>query len=103
MVDTAEGSVYQVLSGLSMVSEKDLVDFILEAFSDIPTQEDVMDKLRTTRRKEDALIPFNARYAAIHCRAFHCKPHSQARESVWREYANTMDRDFASSLNYQIG
>ena len=86
-----------------MVNEKDLVDFILEAFSDIPTQEDAMDKLRTMRRKEEALIPFNARYAAIHRRAFHCEPHSQVRESVWREYANTMDRDFASSLNYQIG
>ena len=80
MMDTAEGSVYEVLSGLLMVSEKDLVDFILEAFSDIPTQE---DKLRTMRRREEALIPFNTRYAAIYHRAFHCELHSEVRESIW--------------------
>ena len=45
MMDTAEGSVYNILSSLGMVSDRDLVDFILEAFSDIPTQEDVMEKL----------------------------------------------------------
>ena len=77
--------------------------YILEAFSNILTQEDAMDKLRTLRRKNEALIAFNATYIAIHRRAFHCEPHSQVRESVWREYANTLDRDFASSLNYQIG
>ena len=79
------------------------MDYILEAFSDILTQEDAMDKLRTLRRKDEALIAFNAMYIAIHRRAFHHEPHSQVRESVWREYANTLDRDFASSLNYQIG
>ena len=103
VMETAEGSVYNVLSGLGTVSNKDLVDYILEAFSDIPTQEDAMDKLRTLKRKNEALIAFNATYTAIHRRAFHCKPHSQVRESVWREYANTLDRDFAASLNYQIG
>ena len=95
--------MYEVLSGLAMVSENDLVDHVFEAFSDIPTQEDAMEKLRTMRRKEEALIPFNVRYAAIHCKAYNCEPHSQVRESIWREYANTLDRDFASSLNYQIG
>ena len=102
-MDTAECSVYTILSSLGMVSDSDLVDFILEAFSDIPTQEDAMEKLRTLRRKDEPLIAFNATYTAIHHRAFHCEPYSQVRESVWREYANTLDRDFASSVNYQIG
>ena len=103
MMETAEGSVYNVLSSLGRVSDKDLVDHMLEAFSDIPTQEDAIDKLRTLRRKDEALIAFNATYTAIHRRAYSCEPHSQVRESVWREYANTLDRDFAGSLNYQIG
>ena len=103
MMETAEGSVYNVLSSLGRVSDKDLVDHMIEAFSDIPTQEDAIDKLRTLRRKDEALIAFNATYTAIHRRANSCEPHSQVRESVWREYANTLDRDFAGSLNYQIG
>ena len=103
MMETAEGSVYNILSSLGRVSDKDLIDHMLESFSDIPTQEDAMDKLRTLRRKEEALIAFNATYTAIHRRAYGCKPHSQLRESVWREHANTLDRDFAGSLNYQIG
>ena len=103
MMETAEGSVYNVLSSLGRVSDKDLVDHMLEAFSDIPTQKDAMDKLRTLRRKEEALIAFNATYTAIHRRAYDCELHSQVRESVLREYANTLDKDFASSLNYQIG
>ena len=103
MMETAEGSVYNVLSSLGRVSDKDLVDHMIEAFSDIPTQEDAIDKLRTLRRKDEALIAFNATYAAIHRRAYSCEPNSQVREAVWREYANTLDRDFAGSLNYQIG
>ena len=103
MMETAEGSVYNVLSSLGRISNKDLIDHMLEAFSDIPTQEDAIDKLRTLRRKDEALIAFNATYTAIHRRAYSCEPHSQVRESVWREYANTLDRDFAGSLNYQIG
>ena len=103
MMETAEGSVYNVLSSLGRVSDKDLIDHMIEAFSDIPTQEDAIDKLRTLRRKDEALIAFNATNTAIHHRAYDCEPVNQVRESVWREYANTLDRDFASSLNYQIG
>ena len=103
MIETAEGSVYNVLSSLGRVSDKDLIDHMIEAFSDIPTQEDAIDKLRTLRRKDEALIAFNATYTAIHRRAYDCEPVNQVREPVWREYANTLDRDFASSLNYQIG
>ena len=97
-METSEGSVYNVLSSLGRVSDKDLINYMLEAFSDIPTQEDAIDKLRTLRRKDEALIAFNATYAAIHCRAYSCDPHSQVRESVWREYANTLVRDFAGTL-----
>ena len=43
MMETAEGSVYNVLSSLGRVSDKDLVDHMLEAFSTIPTQEDAID------------------------------------------------------------
>ena len=64
-METAEGSVYNVLSSLGRVSDKDLVDHMLEAFSDIPTQEDAIDKLRTLRRKDKALIAFNATYTAF--------------------------------------
>ena len=103
MMETAEGSVYNVLSSLGRVSDKDLSNHMIEAFSDIPTQEDAIDKLRTLRRKDEALITFNATYTAIHRRAYKCEPCDQVREPVWREYANTLDRDFASSLNYQIG
>ena len=103
MMETAEGSVYNVLSSLGRVSDKDLSNHMIEAFSDIPTQEDAIDKLRTLRRKDEALIAFNATYTAIHRRAYKCEPCDQVREPVWREYANTLDRDFASSLNYQIG
>ena len=103
MMETAEGSVYNVLSSLGRVSDKDLSNHMIEAFSDIPTQEDAIDKLRTLRRKDEALIAFNATYTAIHRRAYECEPCDQVREPVWREYANTLDRDFASSLNYQIG
>ena len=86
MMDTAEGSVYEVLSMLSLVSEDDLIDYVLEAFSDIPIQEDAIEKLRNMRRKDEALISFNARYSAIHRRAYNCEPHSQVRESIRREY-----------------
>ena len=103
MMETAEGSVYNVLSSLGRVSDKDLSNHMIEAFSDIPTQEDAVDKLRTLRRKDEALIAFNATYTAIHRRVYECEPCDQVREPVWREYANTLDRDFASSLNYQIG
>ena len=65
---------------------------MIEAFSDIPTQEDTIDKLRTLRRKDEALIAFNATYTAIHRRAYECEPVDQVREPVWREYANTLDR-----------
>ena len=103
MMETAEGSVYNVLSSLGRVSDKDLSNHMIEAFSDIPTQEDAIDKLRMLRRKDEALIAFNATYTAIHRRAYECEPCDQTREPVWREYANTLDRDFAHSLNYQIG
>ena len=103
MMETAEGSVYNVLSSLGRVSDKDLSNHMIEAFSDIPTQEDAIDKLRMLRRKDEALIAFNATYTAIHRRAYECEPCDQTREPVWREYANTLDRDFANSLNYQIG
>ena len=103
MMETAEGSVYNVLSSLGKVSDKDLSNHMIEAFSDIPTQEDAIDKLRMLRRKDEALIAFNATYIAIHRRAYECEPCDQTRETVWREYANTLDKDFANSLNYQIG
>ena len=103
MRETAEGSVYNVLSSLGKVSDKDLSNHMIEAFSDIPTQEDAIDKLRMLRRKDEALIAFNATYIAIHRRAYECEPCDQIREPVWREYANTLDKDFANSLNYQIG
>ena len=103
MMETAEGSVYNVLSSLGKVSDKDLSNHMIEAFSDIPTQEDAIDKLRMLRRKDEALIAFNATYIAIHRRAYECEPCDQTREPVWREYANTLDKDFANSLNYQIG
>ena len=87
MMETAEGSVYNVLSCLGRVSDKDLSNHMIEAFSDIPTQEDAIDKLRMLRRKDEALIAFNATYTAIHRRAYECEPCDQMRESVWREYA----------------
>ena len=104
LMETAKGSVYQVISSCSpLVSDEDLTDHILEAFSDIPTKEDAQDKLRVMRRKEDPLISYNAYYSAIHRRAYGYEPNSQTRETVWREYANTLDRDFANKLNNFIG
>ena len=79
MMETAEGSVYNALSSLGRVSDKDLIDHMIEAFSDIPTQEDAIDKLRTLRRKDEALIAFNATYTAIHRRAYDCEPVNQVR------------------------
>ena len=84
MMETAEGSVYNVLSGLGKVSDKDLSNHMIEAFSDIPTQEDAIDKLRMLRRRDEALIAFNATYIAIHRRAYECEPCDQTREPVWR-------------------
>ena len=50
LLDTADGTVYEVISAASSsMSDRDLTQHILETFSDIQTPEDAMRKLKLVR------------------------------------------------------
>ena len=105
LMETSSGQVYRVLTKLTHLSDdQEVEDFVLQAFSDVPTVEEAQDKLRTIRRKAgENLVAHNANYEAVHKRAWDCEPRDEKREAAWREYANSLDKDLAGKLNHVIG
>ena len=100
LMDTADGTVYEVISAAgSDMSDKALTEHILENFSDIQTPEDAMRKLRLVRRGLEPIVIYNNRYTLIHLVAYGINTDLQIIEQVWRTYANTLDKDLARSLN----
>ena len=100
LLDTADGTVYEVISAAgSDMSDKALTEHILETFSDIQTPEDAMRKLRLVRRGLEPIVIYNNRYSVIHLFAYGIDTDLQIIEQVWRTYANTLDKDLAHSLN----
>ena len=100
LMDTADGTVYEVVSAAdSDMSDKALTEHILETFSDIQTPEDAMRKLRLVRRGLEPIVIYNNRYTLIHHVAYGITTDLQILEQVWRTYANTLDKDLARSLN----
>ena len=103
LMDTADGTVYEVVSAAdSDMSDKALTEHILETFSDIQTPEDAMRKLRLIRRGSEPIVIYNNRYTLIHHVAYGITTELQIIEQVWRTYANTLDKDLARSLNKYI-
>ena len=105
LLNTSTGDVYEVIAmAQEDQSESDLVNYVLENFSDISTREDAEIKLRTIRRSlNKPLLTYNDKYAAIHCVAIECGPIEQKIESTCINYANTLERDLAGKLNKDIG
>ena len=100
LMDTADGTVYEVISAAgSDMSDKALTEHILENFSDIQTSEDAVRKLRLVRRGLEPIVIYNNRYTLIHLVAYGINTDLQIIEQVWRTYANTLDKDLARSLN----
>ena len=100
LLDTADGTVYEVISAASSdMSDRALTEHILETFSDIQTPEDAMRKLRHVRRGMEPIVIYNNRYTVIHLVAYGIDTDLQMIEQVWRTYANTLDKDLARSLN----
>ena len=100
LLDTADGTVYEVISAASSeMSDKALTEHILETFSDIQTPEDAMRKLRLVRRGLEPIVIYNNRYSVIHLVAYGIDTNVQIIEQVWRTYANTLDKELARSLN----
>ena len=100
LLDTADGTVYEVISAASSsMSDRALTEHILETFSDIQTPEDAMRKLRLVRRGMEPIVIYNNRYTVIHLVAYGIDTDLQMIEQVWRTYANTLDKDLARSLN----
>ena len=100
LLDTADGTVYEVISAASSdMSDKALTEHILETFSDIQTPEDAMRKLRLVRRGLEPIVIYNNRYSVIHLVAYGIDTDVQIIEQVWRTYVNTLDKDLARSLN----
>ena len=100
LMDTADGTVYEVVSAAgSDMSDKALTEHILETFSDIQTPEDAMRRLRLVRRGSEPIVIYNNRYTLIHHVAYGITTELQIIEQVWRTYANTLDKDLARSLN----
>ena len=86
------------------ISETELINYVYENFSDIPTRKDAEIKLRTIRRSPtEPLLTYNVKYAAIHLVAMGVDPKDQIIESTWRNYANTLERHLANKLNKDIG
>ena len=103
LMDTADGTVYEVVSAAdSDMSDKALTEHILETFSDIQTPEDAMRKLRLVRRGLEPIVIYNNRYTLIHHVAYGINTDLQIIEQVWRTYANTLDKDLDRSLNKLI-
>ena len=103
LMDTADGTVYEVVSAADAdMSDKALTEHILETFSDIQTPEDAMRKLRLIRRGSEPIVIYNNRYTLIHHVAYGISTELQIIEQVWRTYANTLDKDLARSLNKYI-
>ena len=103
LMDTADGTVYEVVSAADAdMSDKALTEHILETFSDIQTPEDAMRKLRLIRRGSEPIVIYNNRYTLIHHVAYGISTEQQIIEQVWRTYANTLDKDLARSLNKYI-
>ena len=105
LLETSTDDVYEVIAmAPEDYSESDLISYVLENFSDIPTREDAEVKLRSVRRTPTKpLLTYNVKYAAIHLVAMGCEPRDQVGESTWRNYANTLDKDLAHKLNKDIG
>ena len=105
VLETSSGQVYRVLTKLThLIEDQEIENFVLQAFSDVPTVEEAQDKLRTIRRKAgENLIAHNANYEAVHRRAWGCDPRDETREASWREYANSLDKQLAGKLNHVIG
>ena len=105
LLETSAGDIYEVIAKADEDQpESNLVNYVLENFSDISTREDTEIKLRTIRRApNEPLLTYNVKYAAIHCVAMECEPIDQKIESTWRNYANTLERDLAGKLNKDIG
>ena len=104
LLENSTGDVYEVIAMASgEMSKAELISYVLENFSDIPTREDAENKLRTIRRLSKPLLTYNAKYAAIHLIAFGTEPKDQLGESIWRNYANTLDKDLTHKLNKDIG
>ena len=105
LLETSSGQVYRVLTKLThLIEDQEIENFVLQAFSDVPTVEEAQDKLRTIRRKAGKnLIAHNANYEAVHRRAWGCDPGDETREASWREYANSLDKQLAGKLNHVIG
>ena len=107
LLDTAHGTVYEVISATdSNMSDRELTQHVLETFSDIQTSEDAIRKLKLVRRGVEPLVTYNNKYTAIHLVAYGIDPKLQMIEQAWRTYANTLDKDLARMLNkfitYQI-
>ena len=100
LLDTADGTVYEVISAASSsMSDRELTKHILETFSDIQTPEDAMRKLKLVRRGMEPIVTYNNKYTVIHLVAYGVDTNLQMIEQVWRTYANTLDKDLAHSLN----
>ena len=100
LLDTAHGTVYEVISATdSNMSDRELTQHVLETFSDIQTSEDTIRKLKLVRRGVEPLVTYNNKYTAIHLVAYGIDPKLQMIEQAWRTYANTLDKDLARRLN----
>ena len=100
LLDTAHGTVYEVISATdSNMSDRELTQHVLETFSDIQTSEDAIRKLKLVRRGVEPLVTYNNKYTAIHLVAYGIDPKLQMMEQAWRTYANTLDKDLARRLN----
>ena len=96
LLDTAHGTVYEVISATdSNMSDRELTQHVLETFSDIQTSEDAIRKLKLVRRGVEPLVTYNNKYTAIHLVAYGIDPTLQMIEQAWRTYANTLDKDLA--------
>ena len=103
LLETSSGDVYRVISmAQEDQTDSDLVNYVLENFSDISTREDAEIKLRTIRRSpNEPLLTYNVKYAAIHCDAMECEPIEQKIESTWRNYANTLEGDWQTEQKHR--
>ena len=104
LLETSTDDVCEVIAmAPEDISESELISYVLENFSDIPTREDSEVKLRKIRRTpSEPLQTYNVKYAAIHLIAMGIEPKDQVGESTWRNYANTLDKDLAHKLNKDI-
>ena len=68
LLETSTGDVYEVIvMAPENYPEPNLVNYVLENFSDISTREDAKLKLRSIRRSQtEPLLTYNVKYAAIH-------------------------------------